>query len=170
MAALLALITLLSACSVPGPDADGRETFPEETYTEVVNASFFFRADLDTADYPEGTVTGDWLTRCNAPDRDEQFEVYTLRHQSTDGDKTAFTYLVYYPHGGKPLTPTPEVLEGEHGYVINLTYGSGGSTEGYSLCTLTVTLPTAEAPRLRLIRDGEALGQIATVSDEEIGA
>ena len=170
MAALLALVMFLSACSGARPDTDGRETFPEETYVEVASASLSFRADLNAADYPEGTVAGDWLILCNAPDRDEQFDVYTLRHQSTDGDKTAFTYLVYYPHGGKPLTATPEVLEGESGYVVNLTYKAGGSTEGYSLSTLTVTVPTDKAPRLRLIYDGEVLGQMATVSDEEIGA
>ena len=64
----------------------------------------------------------------------------------------------------------PEVLEGESGYVVNLTYKAGGSTEGYSLCALTVTLPTDKAPRLRLLYEGEVLGQMATVSDEEIGS
>ena len=105
-----------------------------------------------------------------ATDRDEQFDAYTLRHESVSGGKTTFTYLIYYPHGEAGMTPTPEVLEGESGYVVNLTYKAGGSTEGYSLSTLTVTVPTDKAPRLRLIYDGEVLGQMATVSDEEIGA
>jgi hypothetical protein len=115
-------------------------------------------------------VAGDWLKLCGSNDRDEQFDVYTLRHESVSGDKTTFTYMIYYPHGGKSLTPTPEVLEGGSGFVVNLTYEAGGSTEGYSLCTLTVTLPTDKAPRLRLLYDGEVLGQMATVSDKEIGA
>ena len=170
IAALLALMTLLSACEDREPTPDGRETFPEETYIEAADAAMSLRADLDAADYPEGTIAGDWLALCNAPDRNDQFDAYTLRHESVSGDKTAFTYLIYYPHGGKALTLTPEVLEGESGFVVNLTYTAGGSTEGYSLCALTVTLPTDKAPRLRLLYDGEVLGQMAPVSDAEIGA
>ena len=170
IAALLALTALLSACGDKEPDPNDRETFPEETYIEAADATVSFRADLNTADYPAGTVAGDWLALCAAPDRNDQFDAYTLRHESVSGDKTAFTYLIYYPHGGMSLTPTPEVLEGESGYVVNLTYKAGGSTEGYSLCVLTVTLPTDKAPRLRLLYEGEVLGQMATVSDEEIGA
>ena len=170
IAALLALMTLLSACEDREPAPDGRETFPEETYIQAADAAMSLRANLDAADYPEGTVAGDWLALCAAPDRNDQFDAYTLRHESVSGDKTAFTYLIYYPHGEAGMTPNPEVLEGEHGYVVNLTYKAGGSTEGYSLSTLTVTVPTDKAPRLRLIYDGEVLGQMATVSEEEIGA
>ncbi len=169
-AALLALTALLSACKDKEPDPNDRETFPEETYVEAADATLTLRADLKIADYPEGTVAGDWLTLCNAPDRNDQFDVYTLRHESANGDKTTFTYLIYYPHGGESLAPAAEVLEGESGFVVNLTYEAGGSTEGYSLCALTVTLPTDKAPRLRLLYDGGVLGQMATVSDEEIGA
>ena len=168
-AALLALAALLSACVDKEPDPNDRETFPEETYIEAADATVSFRADLNTADYPVGTVAGDWLKLCGSNDRDEQFDVYTLRHESVSGDKTTFSYMIYYPHGGKSLTPTPEVLEGGSGFVVNLTYKEGGTTEGYSLCALTVTLPTDKAPRLRLLYDGEVLGQMATVSDEEIG-
>ena len=166
----VALLLLLSSCGNGEPDPSDRETFPEETYIEAADATVSFRADLNTADYPVGTVAGDWLKLCGSNDRDEQFDVYTLRHESVSGDKTTFTYMIYYPHGGKSLTPTPEVLEGGSGFVVNLTYEAGGSTEGYSLCPLTVTLPTDKAPRLRLLYDGEVLGQMATVSDEEIGA
>ena len=169
-AGLLALAALLSACVDKEPDPNDRETFPEETYIEAADATVSFRADLNTADYPEGTVAGDWLALCAAPDRNDQFDAYTLRHEIASGGKTTFTYLIYYPHGGKSLTPTPEVLEGGSGFVVNLTYEVGGSAEGYSLCALTVTLPTDKAPRLRLLYDGEVLGQMATVSDEEIGA
>ena len=165
----VALLLLLSSCGNREPDPSDRETFPEETYIEAADATVSFRADLNTADYPEGTVAGDWLKLCGSNDRDEQFDVYTLRHESVSGDKTTFTYMIYYPHGGKSLTPTPEVLEGGSGFVVNLTYKAGGSAEGYSLCALTVTLPTDKAPRLRLLYDGEVLGQMATVSDEEIG-
>ena len=166
----VALLLLLSSCGNGEPDPSNRETFPEETYIEAADATVSFRADLNTADYPVGTVAGDWLALCAAPDRNDQFDAYTLRHESVSGGKTTFTYLIYYPHGGKSLTPTPEVLEGGSGFVVNLTYEAGGSTEGYSLCALTVTLPTDKAPRLRLLYDGEVLGQMATVSDEEIGA
>ena len=168
-AVLLTLTALLSACGDKEPAPADRETFPEETYMEAADAAASLRADLNTADYPEGTVAGDWLILCNAPDRNDRFDVYTLRHEAAEGDKTTFTYLIYYPHGGKSLTPTLEVLEGESGYVVNLTYKTGGSAEGYSLCAMTVTLPTHEAPRLRLICNGEMLGQMATVSDREIG-
>ena len=169
-AAMLALAALLSACGDKAPAPSNRATFPEETYIEVADATVSFRADLNTADYPAGTVAGDWLALCAAPDRNDQFDAYTLRHESVSGDKTTFTYLIYYPHGGRSLAPTPEVLEGGSGFVVNLTYEAGGSTEGYSLCALTVTLPTDKAPRLRLLYDGEVLGQMATVSDKEIGA
>lgn len=168
-AALLALLLLLSACTEGESTADDRETFPKETYIEASDAAVTFRDGLNTADYPAGTVAGDWLSLCAASDRDEHFDAYTLRHESTEGGKTTFTYLVYYPHGGGSLSATPEVLEGESGYVINLTYEEGGSTEGYTLCALTVTLSTDQAPRLRLICYGETLGQMATVSEEEIG-
>jgi hypothetical protein len=170
LAVLLALMTLFSACGDGEPNPNDRETFPEETYIEAADASVSFRADLKADDYPEGTVAGNWLVRCGASDRNDQFDAYTLRHESVSGDKTAFTYLIYYPHGGNALTPAPEVLEGGSGFVVNLTYKAGGSTEGYSLCALTVTLPTDKAPRLRLLYEGEVLGQMATVSDEEIGA
>lgn len=165
----LILALLLSACGGGEPDGSDRETFPKETYIEAADASVTFRGGLNTVDYPAGTVAGDWLSLCAASDRDEQFDAYTLRHESTSSGKTVFTYLIYYPHGGAGLTATPEVLEGESGYVINLTYKSGGSTDGYTLCALTVTLPTDQAPRLRLLYEDEVLGQMATVSEDEIG-
>ena len=86
-AALLALAALLSACGDKEPDPSDRETFPEETYIEAADATVSFSADLNTADYPAGTVTGDWLALCAAPDRNDQFDAYTLRHETTSGDK-----------------------------------------------------------------------------------
>jgi hypothetical protein len=170
LVSLLICALLLTACGAREPDGSDRETLPKESYVTVTDEGVTHRGGLDKADFSADSAAGEWLTQCSASDRDEQFDAYTLRHESASGDKTTFTYLVYYPHGGKSLTPTPEVLEGESGYVVNLTFKAGGSTEGYSLCALTVTLPTDRAPRLRLLYDGEVLGQMATVSAEEIGA
>ena len=170
LVSLLICALLLTACGAREPDGSDRETLPKESYVTVTDEGVTHRGGLDQADFSADSAAGEWLPQCSASDRDEQFDAYTLRYQSTEGDVTTFTYMIYYPHGGNARTPAPEVLEGESGYVVNLTYKAGGSTEGYSLCVLTVTLPTDKAPRLRLLYDGEVLGQIATVSDEEIGA
>ncbi len=170
-AALLALILLLSACGDKEPDPNDRETFPEESYAVVGDAAVLFRDGLDYTAYSADSHVGEWLSRCGAPDRDEHFDVYTLRYEAVEGGVTTFTYLIYYPHDGASVTAACEVLEGESsGYVVNLLYTPGGSSDGYALSYLSVTLPTEEAPRLRLVRDGKTLGQMATVSEEEISA
>lgn len=165
---LLLLTVLLSACGDKEPSYDDRETFPEETYIEVADATVTFRGSLDREAYLPNTPVGEWLDKCAASDRDEQFDVYTLRHEHTEGDKTTFTYLIYYPHGGDSLSAAPELLEGEHGFVINLTYAKGSAPAGYTLSYLSVTLPTDNPPRLRLFYDGEVLGQLATVTEDPI--
>lgn len=161
-------ITLLSSCGEREPSYDDRETFPQETYVAVGAATVFFRDGLDRSAYPAGTKAGEWLIGCSASDRDEQFDVYTLRHESSNGESTTFTYLIYYPHGGDPMTATPEVLAEESGYVVNLTYGEGNAPEGYTLSYLSVTLPTDEAPRLRLLLNRDVLGQLSSVTGEEL--
>ena len=166
---LLVCALLLPACGKREPDGSDRETFPKESYETVTDGAVTHRGGLSITDYTADSAVGAWLTKCSASDRDEQFDAYTLRYQSTEGDMTTFTYMIYYPHGGGALTATPELLEGESGsYVLNLTYTSGGHSSDYTLDYLTVTLPTDKAPRLRLLYEGEVLGQMATLTDREI--
>lgn len=165
---LLISALCLSACQGREPDGSDRETHPKESYETVTNAGLTHRGGLNATDYAPESAVGEWLTACAASDRDEQFDAYTLRREITDGENTTFTYMIYYPHGGEGLTVTPELLEGESGgYVLNLTYTAGGSGE-YCLDYLSVTLPTDKAPRVRLLCEGETLGQLATVTDREI--
>ena len=161
-------ILLLSACSEKESTGDDRETFAEESYAVVGDATVAFCDGLDKGAFPSGSAVGEWIINCGASDRDEHFAVYTLRHEAKQGDNTTFTYLIYYPHGEASVTADYEVLEGESGYVVNLRYTPGGSSNGYALSYLSVTLPTEKAPRLRIQKDSGTLGQLASVSDEEI--
>ena len=166
---LLVSALCLAACQGGEPDGADRETVPKESYETVTDAGLTHRGGLSALDYDASSPVGEWLTTCASSDRDEQFDAYTLRREITDGENTTFTYMIYYPHGGEGLTVTPELLEGESGgYVLNLTYTAGGSGE-YCLDYLSVTLPTDKAPRVRLICGDEVLGQLATVTDREIG-
>lgn len=166
---LLVSALCLAACQGGEPDGADRETFPKESYETVTDAGLTHRGGLSALDYDASSPVGEWLTACASSDRDEQFDAYTLRREITDGENTIFTYMIYYPHGGEGLTVTPELLEGENGgYVLNLTYTAGGSGE-YCLDYLSVTLPTDKAPRVRLLYEGEILGQLATVTEGEIG-
>ena len=165
---LLIFALLCSSCGEREPDTSDRETFPPENFETVTDAPLTHRGGLKATDYSADSTAGAWLDTCAASDRDEQFDVYSLRHEATAGDKTTFTYLIYYPHGGASLTASTELLEGDSGYVINVTYTLGGASEDYCLDYLSVTLPTDKAPRLRMLYDGEVLGQLSTVTDEGI--
>ena len=165
---LLLICVLLSACGEREPDPNDRETFPTEIFQTVTDATLAHSGGLTTSDYASDSAAGEWIVNCSSSDRDEQFDVYSLRHEVTVGEMTTFAYLIYYPHGGSSLTASAELLEGESGYVINVTYTAGGSSGDYCLDYLTVTLPTNKAPRLRLLYDGQVLGQLATVTDEGI--
>lgn len=169
VSALTAVLLLTaSACGEKEPSYEDRETFAKETY-EIADGSIVTFADgLSRDDYAADTPAGQWLIGCSASDRDEQFGAYTLRHESAADGNTTFTYLIYYPHGGPSVAAASEVLEGESGYVINIIYTAGAGTEGYSLCTLAVTLPTDQAPRLRLLVGGDPLGVMSTVTDSPI--
>ena len=158
---------LLTACGDREPDPNDRETFPPENYETVADAPLAHRGGLSMTDYASDSTAGAWIAKCAEFDRDEQFDVYSLRRKIAAEEGTTFTYLLYYPHGGSSLTASVELLEGEGGYVLNVTYASGGSSGGYCLDYVTVTLPTDKAPRLRLLYDGQALGQLATVTDKE---
>lgn len=175
---LTALLLLTSTACTQDPSSDGeqlpadRETFAKETYAAVEGTGITLRDGLTAADYPAETPAGEWLVGCSASDRDEQFDAYTLRHESTADGHTTFTYLIYYPHGGLPVKATPELLESKSGYIVNLTYtpaaGAANGGNGYSLCYLSVTLPTESAPRLRLLVGNDTLGVMSTVTQDAI--
>ena len=171
VAALAAGILLtMAACGDKEPTYEDRETVAKETFVTVGNVDMAFRSGITTRAYAADTPTGEWLDGCDAPDRDDQLDAYTLRYENEVDGHTTYTYLIYYPHGGESLAVAPELLEGESGYVINLTYTPGDGTDGYSLCRLEVTLPTGQAPRLRLLTDQDTLGVMSTITDQPIPA
>lgn len=173
---LLTAALLASATACGGSDAEDseetflRQTFPEETYSEVEDAGLACRDSLLISDYPTDSPVGQWLASCASPDRDDHFDAYVLRHETTVGADTTFTFLVYYPHGGAPLAVTPELLDLLHGYMLNLHYDTGSGAEGYSLCRLSMTLDHEQSRRFRLsLKDGEeSLGVLTTVTETPI--
>ncbi len=168
---LVAAVLLFSAtaCGDREPSYEDRETFPQETYVAWENAVITFQDGIVHTAYSSNAPVDTWLKRCATPDRDDYFDAYTLRHEATDGNgNTTYTYLIYYPHEGKAMKATPELLDGGNGYVINLSYTTGTGIEGYSLCYLSVTLPTNQAPRLRLLVGKEVLGVLSTVTEDKI--
>ncbi len=161
-----ALLWTMPSCGDKKPSYNDRETFARETYAAAEGADVSFADGLTRNAFPADTPAGEWLAGCEAPDRDDQFDAYTLRHEAETDGHTTFTYLIYYPHGGASVTASPELLEGESGYVINLAYAEGGDgAEGYSLCRLSVTLPTDHPPRLRLLTGQDTLGVMSTVTE-----
>lgn len=174
--ALLSAILLLSATACgdhPTETPEGeetlyRETFAKETYVVEEGYLISLADGLPLDYYSPDSPTGAWLEGCATSDRDDYFDAYVLRHESIADGNTTFTYLVYYPHGGSPLDVTHELLKGESGYVLNLHYTVGEVGESDSLCYLTLTLPTGEPPRLRLLVGDEALGILSTVTETPI--
>ncbi len=163
-----ALLLAMPSCGDKEPSYEDRETFAKETYVTVEGTTLSITDGLTRAVFSDDTPAGEWLAGCEAPDRNDQFDAYTLRHESAADGNTTFTYLIYYPHGGAAVAASPELLEGESGYVINLTYTEGDGTEGYSLCRLAVTLPTDKSPRLRLLAGKDTLGVMSTVTENTI--
>lgn len=172
VSALLGLLTAALLCTAAAcsqePSYEDRETFPKETYAAVEGTEMVFRDGLNLADYPVDSDAARWLDGCDSPDRNDQFDAYTLRYESAAEGHTTFTYLIYYPHGADGMTATPELLQSGSGYVINLHYAPGDGVGDYSLVYLSVTLPVREAPRLRLLREEGALGVMSTVSETAI--
>ena len=160
---------LLSSCARE-PSYEDRETFAPEVLTPMEGTEMVFSDGLVTADFPIGEPAGDWLSGCNRPDRDEHFQAYTLRREIAEGENTTFTYLIYYPHRDGVLQVKPSLSRTDSGYIIDLTYEAGQGMDGYSLCYLSVTLPTDKAPRLRLHRGEETLGVMSTVTQADIPA
>ena len=168
VAVTLCVLVTLPACSRE-PSYEDRETFPKETYVPVGDGGLILYDALTVEGLSDPKLT-DWVNACASPDRNDHLGGYVLRHKMSEGDKTVFTFLVYYPHGGSAKAVTPELLEGASGYVLNLTFTEGKGTEGYSLCHLTVTVPTDNAPRVRII-DGDTMpGLLVSVSEEPIPA
>ena len=160
------LMLVLSSCTGQEPaETLPWETFPRETFEIAENAEYTFRDGLLLTDYPTDSAVGEWLAGCSRPDRDESFGAYVLRFESEADGNTTYDYLIYYPHGGSSVTATPDILEGQGGYAVRISYAAGEGTEAYSLCRLTVTLPTGETPRLRLMVKDDALGVLSTVSN-----
>ncbi len=160
---------LLSSCARE-PSYEDRETFAPEVLTPMEGTEVVFADGLVAADFPVGEPAGDWLSGCSRPDRDEQFQAYTLRREIAEGENTTFTYLIYYPHGDGAMEAKPVLSKSDSGYVIDLTYEAGQGVDGYSLCYLSVTLPTDKTPRLRLRREKEILGVMSTVTQTDIPA
>ncbi len=164
----LALLWNLTSCRGQEPaDADG-ENFEQVTFAVPENTEMVFLDGMMDSAYGADSSEGSWLAGCSASDRDDQFDAYTLRCETAENGNITFTYLIYYPHGGDSLTATPELLEVESGYVINLSYGAGTGIKGYSLCYLSVTLPTDDSPRVRLLVNGDSLGVLSTVTESTI--
>ena len=92
---LLISALLCSSCGEREPDTSDRETFPPENYQTVTNAPLTHRGGLKAADYSSDSTVGVWLERCAASDRDEQFDVYSLLHETAAGGKTTFAYVIY---------------------------------------------------------------------------
>lgn len=163
------LLLSITACGEREPSYEDRETFPQETFVVAGDTVMTFQDAIALDAYPAGSAVGEWLTGCSDSDRNDQFDAYTLRHEALDGNgNTVYTYLIYYPHGDTACKATPELLEGESGYVINVSYTAGSGVEGYSLCYLTVALPTEKSPRVRLLIEDDTLGILSTVTDTEI--
>ena len=166
----LALSWSLTSCREQEPSYDDRETFEQETFIVPENTEMVFLDGMMDSAYSADSPEGAWLVGCSGSDRDDQFDAYTLRCETTENGNTTFTYLIYYPHGGNALAVCPELLEGESGYVINLSYGTGEGTKGYSLCYLSVPLPTDNPPRVRLLVGDDSLGVLSTVTERAISA
>ena len=166
---LTALCLLLSLMSCnKEPSYEDRETFPQETYVPVAGGGMILYDGLTVEQITFDSNMLDWLNACSGADRNDYFGGYVLRYENTEEENTVFTYLVYYPHGGEALAVKPELFEGSSGYVLNLNYAPGDGVKGYSLCHLTVTVPTDKAPRVRLLVGDQAPGVLISVSSKPI--
>lgn len=166
--AVLILVLVVNFIIQNRPDRyEDRETLPRETFITQGDASVAYTTRLKPADIAN-TPAADWLAACSGEDRNEQFDAYALRHRATTGESTTFTYLVYYRNADSQPTAAPVVEQGESEWRVNLTFSTAQNPDGYSLVYLAVTIPTAEAPYLRLVHDGESVGLLVTESGEPI--
>jgi hypothetical protein len=162
------LVMSLSAAVSCGRTDEGKgeaDTYGESYYQTASGAEVVLQDGITRSDYPIDTYVGEWLAGCAAEDRDDHFEAYTLRHRQTaENGNTTFTYFIYYPHGGEAVSASAELLEGNGEYVIRVNYEAGPGVAEYSLCRVSVTIPSDESPRLRLLVGEETLGVLSTVA------
>lgn len=171
LSAALVAASLLSLASCGKGDSEGStpDTYGETVHYTESGAEVRLRDGISKSDYPADTNVGAWLAGCSVEDRNDHFEAYTLRHaQPAEDGNTTFTYFIYYPRGGMQIAAMPELLEGDGGYVINIRYAEEDEGVEYSLCSLSVTIPTEKSPRLRLLVGEETIGVLSTVTDTVI--
>ncbi len=170
VAALLLVLVINSAVkSRPSRSTDTTERV--ETFVSSTSGTLTHVGDLALAVYPSDTPTGSWLAECGGEESDDHFNAYILCHATPAGEQTTYTFLVYYHHGESGMIATPALLIGENGnYRIDLAYSPAAGREDYALSYLTVTLPAKEAPRVRLLVDGDSMGCIVSETDTPIPA
>ena len=162
----IALLTVLTLSAVScNSQSNGGVFVPEE------GADLAFGHPLTLKAFSAESPEGEWLQGCSSPDRDDFFDAYVLRSESSEGENTTFTYLIYYPCKESDVTITvtemPTLTCEENEYTISLTYTKGGDS-AYALSYLSVTLPTEKAPDLTLIFEGDELGVMSTVTSHPI--
>jgi hypothetical protein len=156
------LLIVFSSCAPTEPPIG-----EQENYVTVSGADMTFSDHISPADLAPSSAEGAWLAGCASPDRDNFFDAFALRHESTTDGNTTFTYLIYYPHEGVSMNVTAALLQDGEDYVICLSYTKGKSQDA-SLSYVSVTLPTDVAPELSLIFDGDELGILSTVTQSPI--
>lgn len=155
--ACLCLLLLTSACGCQSADPMIGEN---EDYVKVEGSGAVFE-ELSPADLPAGSAESAWLLGCSGDDRNDYFDAYVLYHESTVGENTTHTYLIYYPHEDMTLGAEAALLQDGDGHVIRILY-TDGDMNGASLSYLSVTLPAGSEPELSLIHEGDELGILTT--------
>lgn len=164
LAAAVLGIGLFTACQ---PNTPG-ETTAASTESAVPTGDLSVNDGLSRETFLEGSYADEWLTGCSRPDRNDHFDAYILRHEEPRGEGTVYTFLVYYPHGAKPLQTIHSLTEDGETCILDLTYTEGGSTEGYTLTLVTLELPGDRDVRVRLNSGENILGTLLTVAAQPI--
>lgn len=168
--AVLLAFLFLTACEAGKSHDANAVTSPADLLTPAAGIELTLRDGLSVEAFAADSPVGEWLAGCNGEDRDDHFDAYVLRHETAAEGNTTFTYLIYYPHEQSPLAAKATIAEADSGdgYILGISYGEGSGTEGYSLCYLSFTLPTDQAPRLRVYKGAGSLGLMSTVTSEPI--
>ncbi len=169
---ILILVLLINKLIQSIPEKkDPPVTAREETYAAVIDSDGITHiGNLDKNVYPADSPAGQWLEGCGGADRDDLFNAYVLSHAAPAADgKTTFTFLVYFRHEESGYAASPALFEGESGnFRIDMTYTLGSGHDDYALSYISVTLPSTEVPRVRLIAHDDNLGSILTEIDTPI--
>ena len=85
MSGIMVAVLLLSAtaCADGEPAYEDRETFRQETYVALEDTVIAFQDGIIRTAYSAETSIDEWLKGCSAPDRNDQFDAYTLRHEAS---------------------------------------------------------------------------------------